>query len=74
MFKKFSSEQALRIVGFVFMAAMLFGVDLTAYGLTENSLAQMLVTLSLLVAMAVDFVGYIRRWTKGDVDAVGRRM
>ena len=56
------------------MAAMLFGVDLTAYGLTEDSLAQMLVTLSLLVAMAVDFVGYIRRWTKGDVDAVGRRM
>lgn len=73
MFENFSREQALRITSFLVMGLMLFGVDLSQFGLTEDSLAEFLVTGVLVVGMLIDFIGYLIRWAKGDVNAFGGR-
>lgn len=73
MFENISREQLLRQIGMVFTLVMLFGVDLTKYGLTPDSVAQAMTTLILIVSLVVNAVGYIIRYFKGDVKPLGGR-
>lgn len=56
------------------MGFTLFGVDLSKFGLTQDSLAEFLITLVLIVSMLLDLVGYLIRYAKGDVSLSGRRV
>lgn len=73
MFENFSKEQLLRQIGVVFTLFMLFGVDLSKYGLDPESVAQAIITLTLIVSLIINGVGYVIRWFKGDVKLSGRR-
>lgn len=73
MFENFSREQLLRQIGMVFTLVMFFGVDLTKYGLTPDSVAQTVFTLMLIVSLVINAVGYIIRYMKGDVKPLGGR-
>lgn len=64
----------VRIIGMIFSMAVLFGVDLTKYGLTPDSLAQAITTLFLAGTLVVHAVGYVIRYTKGGVSLGGRRL
>ena len=75
MFEKYSSEQVARIVSAVFLVLGLIGykseVDETA---VVGAIDSLVVAAALLVALFVDVVGYFRRWSKGDVNALGKRL
>ena len=70
MFKKYSSEQFMRIATTIVMVATLFGVDLEALGLGAEALA---ITGAVIVTIFLQIIGFIQRFRKGDVTLGGFR-
>lgn len=73
MFQEFSREQILRIVTALFMVGTIFGINFMDYGLTEENIVEMIVTLVATVSAVSEIIGYFLRWSKGDVTLGGRR-
>jgi len=73
MFKNYSREQFLRIISALFMIGTLFGVNTMEYGLSEEGVADAMVTIIAVISLIVDGVGFLIRATKGDVTLGGFR-
>ena len=75
MFSKYSSEQTARIVSAVFLLLGLVGYK---FGVSQNEVVgavdTLVVSIGLLVALGVDIYGYFKRWSKGDVNILGKRI
>lgn len=67
----YSKEQLVRVTSFIFMGSTLIGINLTDYGLDEETVNTTLFTLVILASMGFDAIGYILRWLKGDVTLGG---
>jgi uncharacterized membrane protein len=73
MFENISREQLLRIVSALFMLGAIFGVNTMDIGVSEEQVADSLVTLIAAVGIVSDVIGYFLRWSKGDVTLGGFR-
>lgn len=68
----YSREQVVRVISMIFMVSMAFGINLMDYGISEESAVETVVTFMAVIGILLDVIGYLLRWSKGDVTLGGR--
>jgi len=73
--KNYSSEQVTRVISALFLIFAFFGIKPeVSEGQLVSSINTLVVAGGVIVAFGVDVFGYFKRWSKGDVNILGKRV